>query len=153
MDYANRSFDGYRVAWWELLWGIILLVFVTSGVTIQAFAADTMGDAVWHSPVFSDDIRMIVFAAHVATLVFVIGEVAYGHGVKAFYGHFTIGSGIFATLSQVSLVAMAANNAAFAASFIVLGLQCFANALMLAIIIADLKLTLKKNTKAYNSIN
>lgn len=147
MDYGREETAAggfrYNVAWYEISYGVLLAALVTAAVTIQAFAADDSRiDAQFVSavPNVAEDVRYVVFGAHVATLAFVLGDAFMFYGKKAFYSHFTIGSGVLATLGQVALVPLAANNTAMVLTIATLALQSYANALMLAIIIADLKL-------------
>ena len=143
----EEIFSNYELGFAEAAWGVILAILVTAGLTVQAFFADDV-DAVWtdfstmpsiNNPWSSSDLRYTVFGVHCATLLFVIGDAVRNNGVKAFYAHFTIGSGTFATLAQIPLVPLAFNQTAFILSLSTLALQCYANALMLAIIIADLR--------------
>ena len=142
MGVRDENFREYPLGYGEVTWGMLLMILVTLGLATQAFW--DMG-AVWqHTGIGTDawnnsDLRYAVFGVHCATILFVIGDAFIFNGVRAFYAHFTIGSGLFATLGQVALVAIAVNQEAFQLSLITLALQCYANALMLAIIIADLR--------------
>lgn len=142
MGVRVENFKKYDLGYGEVTWGVLLMILVTFALATQAFW--DMG-AEWHNDGFgtgtwsNHDLRYAVFGVHCATVLFVIGDAFMFNGVKAFYAHFTIGSGLFATLGQVALVAIAANQEAFQLSLIALALQCYANALMLAIIIADLR--------------
>lgn len=143
MGVREENFTRYDLGYGEVAWGVLLALVVTVGLTVQAFFADDV-DAKWFTHTTENawntsDLRYAVFGVHCATLVFVIGDAVKFNGVEAFYAHFTIGSGLFATLGQVALVALAANHTAFILSLSTLALQCYANALMLAIIIADLR--------------
>jgi hypothetical protein len=140
----EEIFSYYELGVVEAAWGVVLAILVTTGLTVQAFFADDVDAVYFSNNLLSDawsinDLRYTVFGVHCATLLFVIGDAVRNNGVKAFYAHFTIGSGTFATLAQVPLVALAANQTAFILSLSTLALQCYANALMLAIIIADLR--------------
>lgn len=142
MGVRAENFNRYDLGYGEVVWGVFLLLWVTFALATQAFW--DMG-AKWHNGGIgtdawsNSDLRYTVFGVHCATVLFVIGDAFRFNGVKAFYAHFTIGSGLFATLGQVALVAIAANQEAFQLSLIALALQCYANALMLAFIFADLR--------------
>jgi hypothetical protein len=140
---GEANFERYEVAWYETFYGVFLAAVVTTAVSIQAFAAEDSRIGAEYAPTeynVAEDVRYIVFAAHVATLVFVLGDLYLFHGKKGFYSHLTIGSGVLATLGQVALVPLAANETAFVMAITTLAVQSYANALMLAFIIADLKL-------------
>ena len=109
---VKNIFENYPVSSFEVAYGLLLGTAVTAMLGYQAFAYE-------HSDYTVDfDLRLVVFVAHVACLVFVTGAAVKFNGVKAVWAHLTIGSGIFATLA----------------------VQSAANALMLAFIIADLRL-------------
>lgn len=134
-----------------LLLGLVYLVVVWTLLGLQAFqpgAWHPAGSARWEGA-SEADLRVAVFIIHSATVLFVIIEavVAEFRGNNGIYAHFTIGSGILATLLQVVVVASAATTAAFNFSTLALAFQSYANSLMLGFIIADLR-----GSRGYTSV-
>ena len=138
---VETIFENYPVSSFEVAYGLLLGTAVTAMLGYQAFAYE-------HSDYTVDfDLRLVVFVAHVACLVFVTGDAVKFNGVKAVWAHFTIGSGIFATLGQIAVLAFATTAETQALALATLALQSFADALMLAFIIADLR-----RAKGYGSL-
>tara|TARA_Y100000592_G_scaffold59002_1_gene92375 strand:+ start:388 stop:810 length:423 start_codon:yes stop_codon:yes gene_type:complete len=118
----------------EVAYGLLLGMAVTAMLGYQAFAYE-------HSDYTVDfDLRLVIFVAHVACLVFVTGDAVKFNGLNVVWAHFTIGSGIFATLGQIAVLAFATTAETQALALATLALQSYADALMLAFIIADLRL-------------
>ena len=118
--------------------GAALGIAVTVLVTVQAFSGggdDTLGYG------GESAVATFVFAFHVATVVFTAGEAhSVNSGLRPAYAMFTIGSGTAATLAQAAVFAAAPENTARQAwAGAILALQAYADAAMIAIIVADLR--------------
>jgi hypothetical protein len=122
--------------------GAALGIAVTVLVAVQAFGgggggggADTLGYG------GESAVATFVFAFHVATLVFTAGEAHPANsGLRPLYAMLTIGSGTAATLAQAAVFAAAPENTARQAwAGAILALQSYADAAMVAIIVADLR--------------
>ena len=138
---AKYIFKGNPISSSEVAYGLLLGTAVTAMLGYQAFAYERSNYTV------EFDLRLVVFVAHVACLVFVIGDAVKFNGVTPLWAHFTIGSGTFATLGQIAVLAFATTAETQAFALATLALQSFADALMLAFIIADLR-----RAKGYGSI-
>lgn len=121
--------------------GAALGVAVTVLVAVQAFGGTGGGgdDTIGYGG--ESTVATFVFAFHVATLVFTAGEAhRVNAGLRPAYAMFTIGSGIAATLAQAAVFAAAPENTARQAwAGAILALQAYADAAMIAIIVADLR--------------
>ena len=120
--------------------GAALGIAVTVLVSVQAFGGTGGGDDTLGYGGESA-VATFVFAFHVATLVFTAGEAhSVNAGLRPAYAMFTIGSGIAATLAQAAVFAAAPENTARQAwAGAILALQAYADAAMIAIIVADLR--------------
>lgn len=140
-------FKNLEVSTFEVAYGVLLGAAVTAMLGYQAFAYD-------HSDYTVDfDLRLVIFVAHVACLLYVIGDALYFNGVVPLWAHLTIGTGIFATLGQVAVFTVATTTETQALALATLAVQCVANALMLAFIIADLRLAINYGSKGYGSLS
>lgn len=119
--------------------GAALGIAVTVLVTVQAFGGNGGDDALGYGG--ESAVATFVFAFHVATLVFTAGEAhPENRGRRPLYAMFTIGSGAAATLAQAAVFAAASENTAKQAwAGAILALQSYADAAMIAIIVADLR--------------
>lgn len=119
--------------------GAALGIAVTVLVSVQAFGGGGGDDTLGYGG--ESAVATFVFAFHVATLVFTAGEAhSVNAGLRPAYAMFTIGSGIAATLAQAAVFAAAPENTARQAwAGAILALQAYADAAMIAIIVADLR--------------
>ena len=121
--------------------GAALGIAVTVLVTVQAFGGGGAGgdDTLGYGG--ESAVATFVFAFHVATLAFTAGEAHPANaGLRPLYAMFTIGSGTAATLAQAAVFAAAPENTARQAwAGAILALQAYADAAMIAIIVADLR--------------
>ena len=133
MSTVAEIFESYAVSNAEVAYGVLLGAAVTAMLGVQAFY--------YHDTAYETaaDLRLVVFVVHVACLGFVLGDALRFNGIKAIWAHLTIGTGIFATLGQIAVVAAAKEYEEEAFALATLGVQSLADALMLAFIIADLR--------------
>lgn len=133
-DIFRRSEPGNAIA----VYGILLAAAVTAGVSVQAFAHETMG---FPASGAAHELRQLVFGFHLATVAAVVVETGSGfRGKRQFWSHLVIGSGIVATFSQTAVVATTVSGAqtgGFAWAFALLAIQSYANALMVALLVAE----------------
>lgn len=126
--------------------GLTLGFAVTVLLGFQAFLNPDGADGFGYNG--ESTLATSIFALHIATLAFVFGEATVYKGERSSYAMLTIGSGATATLAQAALLGRSgAETASENWALAILALQCYANGLMLAIIIADLR-ERKTNTNA-----
>jgi hypothetical protein len=115
-----------------------VLVTVFATVQLPGVGGESVGFPVSGE---TDELRMLVFGFHLATIVAVGVETGSSYrGTKPLWSHLVIGSGLVATLAQVAVVAAAAGTfggAGFRWAFALLALQIYANSLMVALLIAE----------------
>lgn len=144
MEFVADIFPRTRPGSGIVSLGLILAVFVTVLVTIQAFSPATFKIASSEdASSAAEQLRILVFSFHVATLAAVGVEALPGfRGRMPPWSTVVIGSGALATIAQAAVVAVAAADAggdvaAFAWAFATLALQCYADAVLLAMLIAE----------------
>lgn len=138
-------FSKYKVSGLEKAYGLGLAAAVTALLGVQAFLGEKDG-----GPVKTDaerDLCVGIFAVHLITLPFVAYDYFVANGVKGTAASFTIGCGAAATLGQTAAVAVLGGLERSPIPIVTLLLQCLAVSLMLAFIVADIRLHLGYTTR------
>ena len=132
-DIFKKSRPGKRIA----AYGAILAAVVTVGLFFQAIDWKRMGFSE-----SSSELRWLVLGFHLATVFSVFVETdSKFRGKNQIWSQIVIGSGILATFSQTAVVATTvgggSDDSGFAWAFAILAIQSYANALMVALLIAE----------------